>query len=47
MEMTDRQFQGLIRLSLDKIMDAQRESPDNKEIQELLDIFQLMLEDGN
>ena len=45
MEMTDRQFQGFIRLTIDKTKRALEKSPDNKELQELLDIFQSMIED--
>ena len=47
MGMTDKQFQGFVRLTVDKIKKALQESPENKELQELLDIYQLMLEDGN
>ena len=47
MGMTNKQFQAFIRLTIDKIKKAQQESPDNKELQELLEIYQLMLEDGN
>ena len=36
-----------VRLTVDKIKKALQESPENKELQELLDIYQLMLEDGN
>ena len=46
MGMTNRQFQGFVRLTIDKIKKALEKSPDNKELQELLDIFQSMLEDG-
>ena len=47
MGMTNKQFQGFIRLTIDKIKKALEESPDNKELKELLDIFQSMLEDGD
>ena len=47
MGMTNKQFQGFIRLTLAQIERALKESPDNKELQELKDIFQNMLEDGN
>ncbi len=46
MEMTNRQFQGIIRLTIDKIKRALKETPDNKELQELLEIYQVMVEDG-
>ncbi|MEH2945575.1 hypothetical protein AALD22_01280 [Lachnospiraceae bacterium 56-18] len=47
MGLTNRQFQGFVRLTLAQIERALNESPDNKELQELKDIFQSMLEDGN
>ncbi len=47
MGMTNKQLQGFIRLTIDKIKKALEESPDNKELKELLDIYQSMLEDGN
>ena len=47
MAMTNKQFQGFVRLTLAQIERALKESPDNKELQELEDIFQNMLEDGN
>ena len=47
MGMTNKQFQGFVRLTLAQIERALKESPDNKELQELKDIFQNMLEDGN
>ena len=45
MGLTNRQFQGFVRLTLAQIERALNESPDNKELQELKDIFQSMLED--
>lgn len=45
MGLTNKQFQGFIRLALAQIERALAESPDNKELQELKDIFQSMLED--
>lgn len=45
--MTNKQFQGFIRLALELIDQALIKSPDNNEIQKLKDIFQSMLEDGN
>jgi hypothetical protein len=47
MGMTNKQFQGFVRLSLAQIDRALKETPDNKELQELRNIFQAMLEDGN
>ncbi len=47
MGMTNKQFQGFVRLSIDKIKRALKESPDNEELKELLEIFQSMLEDGD
>ena len=47
MGMTKKQFQGFVRLTLAQIERALEESPDNKGLQELKDIFQTMREDGN
>lgn len=47
MGMTNKQFQGFLQLALAQIERALNETPDNKELQELKDIFQSMLEDGN
>lgn len=47
MGMTNKQFQGFLRLALAQIERALNETPDNKELQELKDIFQSMLEDDN
>lgn len=47
MGMTNKQFQGFIRLALELIDKALNKSPDNDELQKLKDIFQSMLEDGN
>ena len=47
MGMTNKQFQGFIRLALELIDKALIKSPDNDELQKLKDIFQSMLEDGN
>ena len=38
MGMTSKQFQGLVRLTLAQLERALKESPDNKELQELRDI---------
>jgi hypothetical protein len=45
MGMTNKQFQGFIRLALSMINRALAKSPDNDELQELKSIFQSMLED--
>lgn len=47
MGITNKQFQGFIRLTLAQIDRALKETPENKELQELKDIFQNMLEDGD
>ncbi len=47
MGLTNKQFQGFIRLTIDKLKKALEETPDNVELQELLDIYQAMLEDGS
>lgn len=47
MGITNKQFQGFIRLTLAQIERALQETPDNKELQELKSIFQSMLEDGD
>lgn len=47
MGMTNKQFQGFLRLALKLIEKALIKSPDNEDLQELKDIFQSMLEDGN
>lgn len=45
--MTNKQFQGFIRLALELMEKALTKSPDNEDLQKLKDIFQSMLEDGN
>ncbi len=47
MGMTNKQFQGFVRLTLAQIERALKETPDNKELQKLKDIFQSMPEDGD
>ncbi len=47
MGMTNKQFQGFIRLALEIINNALTKTPDNEDIQKLKDIFQSMSEDGN
>ncbi|MBO6147496.1 MAG: hypothetical protein J6O70_07980 [Lachnospiraceae bacterium] len=46
MGMTNKQFQGFVRLALEQIDRALKESPDNESLKRLRDIFQAMLEDG-
>lgn len=46
MGMTNKQFQGFIRLALGWIDKALKETPDNESLKELRDIFQSMLEDS-
>ncbi len=45
MGMTNKQFQGFVRLTLSSLNKAQEESPDNQQLKELIDTFQAMLED--
>lgn len=45
MGMTNKQFQGFIRLALELIDKAIKKSPDNEDMKKLRDIFQSMLED--
>lgn len=45
MAVTDKQFQGFIRLALGWLEKALEESPENKSLLALKDIFQSMLED--
>jgi hypothetical protein len=45
MGMTNKQFQGFIRLALGWIKKALDKSPDNEDLKELENIFQSMLED--
>lgn len=48
MGMTNKQFQGFIRLILSLITKALVEAPDSENLKELQDILQSMLEDdGN
>ena len=47
MGMTNKQFQGFIRLAIVQIKRALEKTPDNDELKELLNIFQSMLEDGD
>lgn len=45
MGMTNKQFQGFIRLAMELIERALEKNPDNEDIRKLKDIFQKMLED--
>lgn len=45
MGLTNKQFQGFIRLALGWLERALQESPDNESLKALKDIFQSMLED--
>ena len=45
MGMTNKQFQGFIRLALELLEKALQKSPDNEELKKVRDIFQSMLED--
>lgn len=47
MGMTNKQFQGFIRLALELLEKALQKSPDNEDLRKVRDIFQSMLEDGN
>ena len=47
MGMTNKQFQGLVQLSIAQMKQALKETPDNKSLKVLLEIFQSMVEDGN
>ena len=47
MGMTNKQFQGFIRLALELLRRALQKSPDNEDLKKVLDIFQSMLEDGD
>ena len=46
MGMTNKQFQGFVRLTLSALTKALEESPDNQQLQELISTFQAMLEDA-
>lgn len=45
MGMTNKQFQGFLRLAMELIDRALKTSPDNEDLKKLQDIFQKMLED--
>lgn len=44
--MTNKQFQGVIRLILMQVDNILKKVTDSKELQELRDVLQSMLEDG-
>ncbi len=44
--MTNKQFQGFVRLTLSALERALEESPNNQELQELIATFRAMLEDS-
>lgn len=46
MGMTNKQFQGFLRLALELLEKALKKSPENEELQKIRDIFQSMLEDA-
>ena len=46
MGMTNKQFQGVIRLILSLVNKALKEAPDSENLKELKDILQSMLEDS-
>lgn len=46
MGMTNKQFQGFIRLALELLEKALQKSPDNEDLKKVRDIFQSMLEDN-
>ena len=45
MNLTNRQFQGFLRLSIENLRMALEESPDNELLIKLKDIYESMLED--
>jgi hypothetical protein len=45
MNLTNRQFQGFLRLSIENLRMALEESPDNEPLIKLKDIYESMLED--
>ena len=47
MGMTNKQFQGFVRLAIAQIERALERTSDNEELQKLLNIFQAMVEDGD
>ncbi len=47
MSMTNKQFQGFVRMQLALLKEAAEKSPDNEKLKEIIDILQAMLEDGD
>ncbi len=47
MGMTNKQFQGFVRLTLELLERALQKTPDNEDLKKAVAIFQAMLEDGN
>ena len=47
MGMTNKQFQGFVRLTLELLERALKNTPDNEDLKKAVAIFQSMLEDGN
>ncbi len=43
MGMTNKQFQGFVRMQFALLKDAAEKSPDNEKLKELIDILQSML----
>lgn len=46
MGMTNKQFQGFVRLTLAALERALEESPDNQQLKDLIATYQAMLEDS-
>ena len=47
MGMTNKQFQGFVRLTIAQLEKALEETPDNEELKKLLEIYHSMMEDGD
>lgn len=47
MGMTNKQFQGFIRLALELLEKALQKTPDNEDLKTVINIFHSMLEDGD
>ena len=47
MALTDKQFQGFVRLTLELLEKASKKTPDNEDLKKLVAIFRSMPEDGN
>lgn len=46
MGMTNKQFQGFVRLTLSSLNKALEQSPENEQLKELIATYQAMLEDS-